>query len=84
MSYLFCECSALRELYLNNFSINNVTDMALMFFGCSSLKELNLNNFHINKEAYIFCMFSGCSNELIKTIKMKYKNIKEEAFEKIY
>ena len=42
---MFYGCSSLKELNLNNFNTNNVTDMYGMFRGCSSLKELNLNNF---------------------------------------
>ena len=83
MSYMFCDCSSLKELNIKNFNINNVTDMALMFYGCSSLKKLEFNTFNTYNETYMFGMFSNCSNELIKRIKNRYKNIKEEAFEKI-
>ena len=51
-----------------------------MFSGCSSLKELNLNNFNTNNVTDMGAMFYGCSNELIRKIKIQYKNIKEEAF----
>ena len=37
-------CSSLKELNLNNFNTNNVTNMRCMFSGCSSLKDLNLSN----------------------------------------
>ena len=47
---MFRGCSSLKELNLNNFNTNNVTDMSYMFYGCSSLKELNLNNFNTNNE----------------------------------
>ena len=43
---MFDGCSSLKELNLNNFNTNNVTNMSYMFYGCSSLKELNLNNFN--------------------------------------
>ena len=46
MSSMFYGCSSLKELKLNNFNTNNVTDMSYMFSGCSSFKELNLNNFN--------------------------------------
>ena len=81
MSYMFEGCSSLKELNLNNFNTNNVTDMNCMFYGCSSLKELNLNNFNTNNVTDMHEMFSGCSNDLIMKIKSQYKNIKEEAFE---
>ena len=48
MKCMFYGCSELKELNLNNFNTNNVTDMNYMFYGCSSLKELNLNNFNTN------------------------------------
>ena len=62
MSYMFCECSSLKELNLNNFNTNNVTNMSDMFCGCSSLKELNLNNFNTINVINMRCMFSGCSS----------------------
>ena len=52
-----------------------------MFSYYSSLEELNLNNVNINNDTNIYGMFLGCSNELIKKIKTKDKNRKEEAFE---
>ena len=79
---MFDGCSSLKELNLNNFNTNNVTNMSLIFCRCSSLKELNLNNFNTNKVTDMYSMFSGCSKGLIMKIKTQYKNIKEEAFEK--
>ena len=81
MSYMFYECSSLKELNLNNFNTNNVTNMRCMFLGCSSLKELNLNRFNTNNVTDMSYMFKGCSNKLIKEIKFHYNNIKKEAFE---
>ena len=43
---MFNWCSSLKELNLNNFNTNNVTDMEGMFCCCSSLIELNFNNFN--------------------------------------
>ena len=80
MSYMFRECSSLKELNLNNFNTNNVTNMSGMFNGCSSLKELNLNNFNTNNVTDMGGMFYRCPNDLIMKIKIEYKNIKEEAF----
>ena len=76
---MFFGCSSLKELNLNNFNTNNVTDMSCMFIGCSSLKELNLSNFNVN--ANIYSMFFQCSEELKKKIKEGNKNIPEGAFE---
>ena len=34
MSYIFDECSSLKELNLSNFDNNNVIEISYMFFGC--------------------------------------------------
>ena len=44
---MFSEFSSLKELKLNEFNTDNLTDMNFMIYGCSLLKELNLNNFNI-------------------------------------
>ena len=80
MSYMFSRCSSLKELNLNNFNTNNVTDVYGMFRECSSLIELNLNNFIINNVTYMSGMFGGCLDELKLKIKSQFKNFKEEAF----
>ena len=77
---MFYGCSSLKELNLKNFNTNNVRSMSNMFSECSSLKELNLDNFGTNNVINIKNMFSGCSDELIKKIKIKYKNIRVEAY----
>ena len=48
MSGMFNGCLSLKEINLDKFKTNNVTDMRGMFCGCSLLKELNLNNFITN------------------------------------
>ena len=63
MSHMFYGCSSLKELNLNNFNTDNVTDMTHMFSGCSSLKKLNINNFNTNNVTEIRWMF------IIKRIK---------------
>ena len=77
---MFYGCSSLKELNLNNFNTNNVTDMSYMFRGCSSLTELYLNNFNINNVTNMSFMFSKCSDDLKRKIKSENKNIKDEAF----
>ena len=66
MSRMFCNCSSLKELNLNNFNSNNVTNMSNMFCGCSSLEKLNLNSFNTKKVTNMCSMFKGCAslNEL--------------------
>ena len=77
---MFYGCSSLKELNLNNFNTNNVTDMSDMFCGCSSLKELNLNNFNTNNVTNMWYMFGGCLDELKLKIKSQFNNFKEVAF----
>ena len=45
MSFMFSDCSSLKELNLNNFNTENVKDMSGMLSRCLSLKELIFNNF---------------------------------------
>ena len=83
MSDMFRECSSLKELNLNNFKADNVTDICCMFSGCTSLKELNLTNFNTNNVTDMRWMFVGCSGDLKWKIKSEYKNtknIKDDAF----
>ena len=44
MSWMFHECSSLKELNLNNFNTNNVTNMRSMFSGCSDELKLKLKS----------------------------------------
>ena len=62
MSDMFIRCSSLKELNLNNFNTNNVTNMWFMFRGCSSLKELNLNNFNTSNVTSMKAMFYECTS----------------------
>ena len=70
----------IKELNLNNFKTNNITDMSYMFYECSSLKELNLNNFNTNNVINMSEMFSKCSDEFKLNLKIKFNEFKEEAF----
>ena len=78
MGGMFYWCSSLKELNIDNFNTNKVTDMSGMFYYCKSLKELNLDNFNTNKVNNMGGMFWECSKELKMKIKAKYKNINEE------
>ena len=80
MNGMFSGCYSLKELNLNNFNTNNVTNMSCMFDGCSSLQELNLNNFNTNNVTDMNEMFSECLIELKLKIKSQFKNFEEEAF----
>ena len=80
---LFFYCRCIESIYFKKFYRTNINNMNRMFYECSSLKELNLNNFNTNNVIYMNEMFYGCSNDLIMKIKTQYKNINEEAFEKL-
>ena len=72
---MFSGCSSLKELNLNNFNTNKVTNMVGMFSYCSSLKELNINNFNTNNATDItdiYYTLIGCSNELIEKIENQF------------
>ena len=81
MGFMFYECSSLKELNLNNFITNNVTNMSCIFYECSSLKELNLSNFNTYNVTYMGWMFDGCSDELKLKLRSQYKNFHEIDFE---
>ena len=54
MSFMFEGCSSLKELNLNNFNTNNVTDMSYMFAGCSDdlKRKIKSENKNIKDEAF--------------------------------
>ena len=60
MSYMFYNCSSLKELNLSSFNTNQVTNMLWMFDNCSSLKKLNLSSFNTNQVTNMTCMFGSC------------------------
>ena len=80
MKFMFCGCSSLNKLNLNNFDFNNVIHIEGIFSLCKSLKELDLNDFNTNNVTNMIHMFVRCSYKLIMKIKTQYKNIKEEVF----
>ena len=55
MKYIFSRCSSLKELNLNNFNTNNVTNMNFMFSGCSDDLKMKIKseNKNIKDEAFI-------------------------------
>ena len=54
MSWMFRGCSKIKELNLNNFNTNNVTNMSYMFFGCSDDLKMKIKseNKNIKDEAF--------------------------------
>ena len=76
MSWMFYNCSSLRELDLSSFNTNQVTNMSWMFDGCSSLKEINLSSFNTNQVTNLNYMFSHCSS--LKNINCRDEKILKE------
>ncbi len=76
MSYMFNECSSLKELNLLSFNTNQVTDMSYMFSNCSSLKELNLSSFNTNQVTNMSWMFDSINKKC--KIKCEDKQILQE------
>ena len=60
MSYMFFDCSSLKEIYFTNFNTDNITDMSFMFHGCQSLKELDLSCFNTENVTNMRNMFNNC------------------------
>ena len=81
MSYMFDNCSSLRQLNLSYFNTQNVINMRYMFFKCSKLKDLDLSNFNTDKVIDVSGMFDGCSLELKKKIRKLNKKIYIQYFE---
>ena len=51
---MFYGCSSLKELNLNNFNTNNVTDMRGMFKGCSDDLKMKIKSENKNIKAKAF------------------------------
>ena len=45
MSFLFYDCTSLKEIDLESFDTSKVTDMSYMLYNCFSLKKINI--FHL-------------------------------------
>ena len=52
---MFWGCSSLKELNLDNFNTNNVTNMRYMFTGCSDdlKRKIKSENKNIKDEAFL-------------------------------
>jgi len=79
MSYMFFDCSSLKEINLSSFDTSQVTNMSYMFYSCSSLKEINLSSFNTNQVTDMSGMFYNCSsldelNTNDEKIKKQFKN----------
>ena len=76
MSYMFYECTSLKEINFNNFNTNNVTNMNFMFSGCESLTSIDLTKFNTKKVTNMIQMFSRCKS--LKSIDLSKFDINDE------
>ncbi|MDT2660215.1 BspA family leucine-rich repeat surface protein, partial [Enterococcus hulanensis] len=61
MSYMFNECSQLKDVNLSGWNTSNVENMSSMFSGCSQLEDLNLSSWNTSQVQDMRFMFIGCS-----------------------
>ena len=61
-SYLFYECSSLKEINFTNFRTSLVNNMDSMFYGCKNLKSLDLSNFNTSNLSSMDYMFYNCTS----------------------
>ena len=72
MSFLFCDCTSLKEIDLESFDTSKVTDMSYMLYNCFSLKKINILSFNTSQVTNMSFMFYNCS--LLKEINLSSFN----------
>lgn len=77
MSFMFYECTALKNLNLSYFNTKSVTNMSNMFYNCKTLKTLDLSNFETENVKDMESMFSNCTqlNTLTLSDKFNTQNV---------
>ena len=50
MSFMFNDCSSLKEINLSSFKTDKITNMIGIFFKCTSLKEIDLSSCKTDNE----------------------------------
>ena len=71
MSFLFNNCSSLKEINFVSIETDNVNNMKGMFQSCSKLENLDLTNFNTSKVTNMARMFNNCIKlKQIKGIEM--------------
>ena len=77
MEGMFSKCSGLKNLKLNNFNTEKVTNMKYMFSFCSSLEKLKFGeNFNTKDNLEVEDMFNGC-NSFPEKIRNNLNDVKE-------
>ena len=60
MSYMFSDCSKLKEINLASFDTDKVTNMGFLFWGCFGLEQINLTSFDTSNVTNMSGMFGRC------------------------
>ena len=60
MSFMFYNCSCLKQIEFINPQTEEVIDMHSMFNGCKEVEYLDLSNFNTSNVTDMGCMFNGC------------------------
>ena len=58
---MFYECTSLKTINMNNWTVPKLSGASSMFEGCRSLTEINLSSWNTNNLQYVSNMFSGCT-----------------------
>ena len=72
ISYMFSQCTSLREVNLGDLDVSGVYDMSGMFENCTSLETIDLSNMNLENASGYGWMFSDAEN--LKTIQTPYGN----------
>ena len=75
MSYMFSECTKLRETSFWGWDTTNVRFMQQMFFGCASLQTLDIQNFNTPNLSKTDYMFAGCGASIIRMDNFKMNSV---------
>ena len=73
MSFMFNNCTSLKEIKFISLQTDQVTNMYAMFNECNELEYLDLSNFNTSNVTNMAGMFNGCNN-------LKYLNIRNFSF----
>ncbi|EMW5544896.1 BspA family leucine-rich repeat surface protein [Enterococcus faecium] len=75
MSYLFSECTKLREVSFEGWDTRNVTSMQQMFFKCALLENIDLRTFNTPNLRTMEYMFAGCGASIIRMDNFTMNNV---------
>ncbi|ENO8770570.1 BspA family leucine-rich repeat surface protein [Enterococcus faecium] len=78
MSYLFSECTKLREVSFKGWDTTNVRNMQQMFFDCRSIETLDIQNFYTPNLSKTDYMFAGCGASIIRMDNFKMNSVYSE------